>query len=109
MPDYFEQLPLDPYARQPFQYNPSGLNLKLYWHFDRDYHHLEPNTPFLWSVGEGNVRLKQIGTGSAAEEPQPPKQEGDEPAPAKPEPYFAFGNDGQFEWSDGTLVFPLPK
>jgi hypothetical protein len=109
-PDYLEQLPLDPYARQSFQYQRVGLDLKLkYWSPDHQYKFVDPHTPFFWSVGPGNVTLREVTEGSpffgGNDDPTPI---GEEPIPNKFEPQYVFINE-ESGWNLATPAFPLPK
>jgi hypothetical protein len=108
-PEYLEQLPLDPYARQPFQYQPAGLDLKLkYWTPDHQYKLVNPHTPFFWSVGPSNVALKKITEGNPFFGENDPTPIGQEPIPKKFEPQYEFIIE-ESGWNYTTLVFPLPK
>jgi hypothetical protein len=110
VPEYLEQLPLDPYSLQPFQYNPSGLDLPLTFRdFDGNNKEVRPDTPLLWSVGVGNVRLREFNRGSIAEEDVKPTPEGEEPTPTKPKPRYEFFNEDQTWRNNNTLAFPLSK
>lgn len=60
VPDYMPSVPIDPYAGRPFEYRPEGVPL---WFQDyRDSRRMEPNTPFLFSVGPRNEHLEIIFT-----------------------------------------------
>ncbi len=108
MPEYLTQLPLDPYAGQPFQYEPAGLELPL----DQSREEvafrqsIQAHTPLFWSVGPGNARLKQMQTTrfQAADENNP---EGE--ARLAAEPVCAFISEDS-PWSGSeAFAFPLPK
>jgi len=55
-PDYFVNVPLDPYSQEPFEYRAAGLELPLQL---SDHTTFAPNTPLLWTVGSCNFVLKQ--------------------------------------------------
>jgi hypothetical protein len=105
VPQYLAQLPLDPYSRQSFGYEPAGLNLPLEWWNGSRSSLTEPHSPLFWSVGPGDVRLKQLNrtTYQAADESMP-----DGEAREKQEPIYQFRPD-QSWWGDELLVFLLPK
>jgi hypothetical protein len=109
VPNYLHELPLDPYALQPFQYQPSGLNLPLkYWNPYGDNERIEPHTSLFWTVGPGDVRLKQLHQAEFPDnsEPQP---NGEEPVPKKEEPRYEFVNEQAGWWNTKNLAFPLPQ
>jgi ABC-type transport system involved in multi-copper enzyme maturation permease subunit len=106
VPAYFEQLPLDPYSRQAFQYLPSGLDLPLkYWAVDGNPEVIGSGQPLFWSVGVGNVRLVKWAHPFADNGEPPPDKE----KPAPPVMLYDFVNEDQTFWNDKTLAFPLPK
>src|SRR5262245_42244155 len=108
MPEYLDQLPLDPYARQPFHYEPTGLNYRLsYWSANAANVRLKSNTPFLWSVGAGDVRLKLQMDDRFYDEPQEPLAPGEEPKSKPVQPGYWFENEGEGSWDNKNLVFPL--
>jgi hypothetical protein len=109
VPDYLHELPLDTYARQPFQYLPSGLNLPLiYWTIAGGQERIEPHTPLFWSVGPGNAGLKEVERAELPDnsEPQP---NGEPPPPKKEEPRYEFLSEDAAWWNTNTLAFPLKK
>jgi hypothetical protein len=109
VPKYLDSLPLDPFSKQPFVYESSGLDYPLEWSWvwQSGFHRLEPNTPVFWSVGPGDVRLKRLGhlTTQAADEsvPEGISQQKSEPV------YQLMSADDSWWWGDKALVFPLPK
>ena len=107
VPDYLEQLPLDLYANQPFQYEPHGLSMRLRpWSRWADREQVEPQTPLLWSVGAADVRLKEM----EGEENPPngdPPPDGEAPPPQKVEPRYEFRTDEMGWHNTKPLVFPL--
>jgi hypothetical protein len=109
VPDYLEQLPLDPYARQPFQYSPAGLNRPLkYVTFVGDYTNysmIDRHRPFFWSVGAGNVRMILL---TIQVESKQPLATDEEAKPGNLELVYQFVNEDQSWWDDYTLVFPMP-
>jgi hypothetical protein len=109
VPDYLEELPLDPYARQPFQYQPNGLNLPLgFWSYGQDYKKIDPQTPLFWSVGAGDVRLKEVFGPEYPDTADPPP-DGEQPQAQKRLRRYEFINEDQGGWNNNTLAFPLSK
>jgi hypothetical protein len=106
VPAYIKELPLDPYSAQPFQYEPAGLSLPLKFQ-SRSWEQIriEPHTPLLWSVGPGDVRLKQR---------ENTEYEADEEANANAikqttEFIYHFPSSDP-NWSpESTIVLPLPQ
>jgi hypothetical protein len=110
VPEYLDHLPLDPYARQPFHYEPTGLNHRLsYWSLNGQRVRLQPNTPFLWSVGAGDVRLKLEIDDRFYGEPQEHLAAGEEPKPNPIEPAYWFYNEGEVSWDNKNSLFPLSE
>jgi hypothetical protein len=110
VPKYLERLPFDPYSRQPFQYAPAGLGHSVECPLDHaHFMRIDPNTPFFWSAGVGNVRLREIVTSRSVANSGNP-DEG--PVRTETTTIYLFVNESQFDqvsWSDETLAFPLPK
>jgi hypothetical protein len=106
VPDYLHELPLDPYARQPFQYLPSGLNLPLiYWTIADGHERIEPHTPLFWSVGPGNAGLKEVERAEFPDNSEP-EPNGELP-PKKEEPRYEFLSEDAAWWNTIPLAFPL--
>jgi hypothetical protein len=107
VPDYLEQLPLDPYSRQPFQYEPKGLDrpLENWTGSATNLAWLRANTPFLWSVGPGNARLRKMGHTRWTNNPSDPD--------GKPvevhEFVYALTVEEQPWWGETSFVFPLTE
>jgi hypothetical protein len=102
-PDYLAIVPLDPFARQPFQYEPRGLKLPLRgWRGRYAEIRLEPHMPFFWSVGAGNARLKQMEVSEM--------EEGDSGGESvvRWETVYELVSD-EPAWDYRAFVFPLPK
>ena len=126
-PEYFADVPFDPYALRPFEYRPDGLDLPLRLSGRPD---TEPNTPLLWSVGRSQSGLwktlaEKQGHGEGmggyggemggygempgeygggfygSEEPQEKRSE--------PEMVYALHISGSYWGTPETLVFLLPK
>jgi hypothetical protein len=58
VPEYFDNLPIDPYSRRPFQYEAAGLELSLRPFTSSNFTRIEANTPLFWSAGAGNAQLR---------------------------------------------------
>ncbi|MEX2141176.1 MAG: hypothetical protein WD894_18065 [Pirellulales bacterium] len=59
VPDYLDQVPLDPFSGQQFVYRAAGLELPLHRRNWSNFERIEANTPLFWSVGAGNARLEE--------------------------------------------------
>jgi len=106
VPAYLKKLPPDPYSSQPFAYEPAGLELELQaMNANYKFQPIKANTPLFWSVGAGNVRLKQVNNTrfKAANENEP---EGEAQLAADPV-YVLMSDD--WPWGDTVFAFPLPK
>lgn len=103
VPAYLPSVPIDPYAGRPFEYRPEGVPL---WFRDyRDSRRLEPNSPFLFSVGPGNEHLEIILTYDAVD---PAAIEGDFNYEVRHEIYVLNGDTPNWPMAR-PLVFALPK
>ncbi len=98
VPDYLDNLPLDPYASQPFQYEPDGLEWPLHGR-------VAPHTPFLWSVGAGNARLVRRYHSRYEDDDNDPGTEKNEIK----ERVYALASQERPWWNEPALVFPLAK
>ncbi len=111
VPKYLEQMPLDPYSQQPFQYEPNGLGLplsRIYPYQHTSPNNIETNRPFFWSVGAANVRLKEDATLGADESQDAPTPPGENP-PQKTYRFYKFFDTEQSGWEEPyNFVFPLP-
>jgi hypothetical protein len=109
VPEYLDQLPIDPYAQQPFHYEPAGLNHRLSYWGNNGPVRLKARTPFLWSVGAGDVRLKLWMDDRVYGEPPEHLAPGEEPKAKPIEPAYSFDNEGESSWGDKNFVFPLAQ
>jgi hypothetical protein len=102
VPDYLHRLPFDPYFQLPFEYEPAGLDLPLRntW-----IGRLEPYTPFIWSPGLGNARIKKQEHSTAEIDESDPQRR---LLHTREDVYQLIGDD--LTWSgERVFVFPLPK
>jgi hypothetical protein len=107
VPDYLDQLPLDPYSRQPFQYEPNGLDARLenWTGFSTNFGYVEADTPFLWSVGPGNARLRKMDRPRWTTNPSDPEGQAIEVR----EFVYVLTVDEQPWWGETGFVFPLAE
>jgi hypothetical protein len=106
VPDYLSEMPLDPYLRQEFQFEPAGIDLPLQVHLGDRKEPIPPHTPLLWSVGSGDARIHR----SEREHYEPETVDNPEgTARAVTEPVAMLMSDEMPWWNDPILVFPLPK
>jgi ABC-type transport system involved in multi-copper enzyme maturation permease subunit len=105
VPAYLELLPMDPYAGQPFQYEATGLDLPLvHWSAFSNFHQIDANKPFLWSVGPGNARLTWWRRDRP--EPRDAEQTGQEREPVI-EHVYILATEEQLWRNEPALAFPL--
>lgn len=106
VPHAIDEMPIDPFSGQPFEYRVHGLDLPLQVYYP-DNQRIAPHTPICWSVGPGNVRLKQeefLQRAPDADEPDV------EPVEVHETEYVLVSEDRSWGyWSGQGLVFPLPK
>jgi hypothetical protein len=103
--DYVHRARLDPYSGQFFQYEPAGLELPLRIYHRGNFSRIEANTPFIWSVGSGNARLKQHEFSDIERNENDPLGEMQQTWETA---YMLMGDD--LSWSrEPVFVFPLPK
>jgi hypothetical protein len=106
VPDYLSEMPLDPYSRQEFQFEPAGIDMPLQVHLGERKEPIPANTPLLWSVGSGDARIhRSEHTHYEPETVDNPEGE----AQAVTEPTAMLRSDEAPWWNDPVLVFPLPK
>jgi hypothetical protein len=99
VPDYLDSLPTDPYSGDPFQFEPQGVDLPL------QNLNLDPMTPFLWSVGPGNARLRQSDNTVWEQNTGDPESDR---LPTQVKVYVVTSEE-QYWWGEAGLVFPLAK
>ncbi|MEX0612052.1 MAG: hypothetical protein WD738_14435 [Pirellulales bacterium] len=106
VPEYLDTLPLDPYSRQPFQYEPDGLDLPLErMSYMTNIERIASNTPLFWSVGSGNARLLwQVRTRFEDSE-----QDSDEDRIEIKETVYVFGSSDDPWYNDPAFAFPLQR
>jgi hypothetical protein len=115
VPDYLSEMPLDPYSRQEFQYEPGGIDLPLQIHHDQDgmagsrvasVKSIPAETPLLWSVGSSDARIRRWeSTHYEPEMVDNPEGQARQVA----EPVATLSSDEAPWWNDPVLAFPLPK
>jgi len=125
IPKYLDQLPVDPYTRQPFQYEPMGLEFPFqifardfgnavnfsaytgvdFFHQTRIASRIEPHTPFLWSGGAGAKSPRR----SIPNPADPRDYIPDDEVVELQEPTYYFRSDQQPWWNDPFFIFPLAK
>jgi hypothetical protein len=99
VPNYLDSLPMDPYSGEPFQFEPQGVDLPL------QNLNLDPMTPFLWSVGPGNARLRQSENTVWEQNTSDPERDR---LPAQVKVYVVTSEE-RYWWGEAGLVFPLVK
>jgi hypothetical protein len=106
VPDYLDQVPLDPFSGQQFVYRAAGLELPLRGLPKSNFDRVEANTPLFWSVGAGNARPKQqdITVVSESDENDPQA----DPEEMK-EAVYMLDSDEPLWGSEPAFAFPLPK
>jgi hypothetical protein len=104
VPEYLENLPVDPYSRQPFEYEVAGLDLPLKsWGNGANFDRIEANTPLFWSVGAGNATVKRFHHATNDENNVEGASSG------VGEIVYLLASD-ELEWSgDPVFAFPLRK
>jgi hypothetical protein len=106
VPDYLPHVPLDPYAGEPFQYEPHGLPGPLRGQTAADSNEPVPsNTPIFWSVGQQNGMLIKWPWRPRDSDDQPPKEKDQE----HPTYEYGFTSNETLLNMLGELLFPLPK
>jgi hypothetical protein len=104
VPEYVDVLPLDPYSRQPFQYQAAGLDLPCFGRTTTDTP-IEAGTPLFWSVGAANARLWQMEDRTFVPDENDPDGALRE---VQQTGYVLMGHD--LEWlGESGLAFSLPK
>jgi hypothetical protein len=108
VPEYLDNLPIDPYSRQPFQYEAAGLELPLRPFTSSNFTRVEANTPLFWSAGAGNAQLRPWDY--ASYEPDESNPKGSEYGQTMVrESVYVFVSQDEEMLGAPPFVFPLPK
>jgi hypothetical protein len=109
VPDYLEQVPIDPYSGTPFLYRPKGVDrivsgVYVPPHYDA---RIEPSTPFFWSVGRFNlnklIQTTDTSTIRDSDDPNAP------PIESKADVYQLTNEEQHWRYYQPVHVFVLPK
>ena len=107
VPDYLAQLPTDPFTAntQPLSYAAAGTDAILNRYENNGTVRVERNTPFVWSVGPTNVRLKRRELVSYNRDVSDPSADLVEIRSV----YYVLQGERDDWYRGDPLIFPLPK
>lgn len=105
VPEYLDDLPIDPYSRQPFHYEAAGLDLPLRPFTSSNFTRIEANTPMFWSAGAGSAQLRPWERTSY----EPDENNPDGPERLVQESVYVLAPQEDEMLGEPPFVFPVPK